>query len=175
MALLSRLGRRLLPLAVVLTAFASVVRPRARPATAAPDTEEPKAYILVDADRGQVIASKNEHEPLLTASTAGPPRSPRSNGSPSTARSPSTAARRPAGLKISMLEGQVWKLNDVLHALLMESANDAAFALAERASGSVEQFAQDANTVASGSGPRTRSSATRPASTTPTPSPVGRT
>ena len=30
----------------------------------------------------------------------------------------------------------------------MESANDAAFAIAERASGSVEQFAQDANAVA---------------------------
>jgi D-alanyl-D-alanine carboxypeptidase len=36
----------------------------------------------------------------------------------------------------------------VLHALLMESANDAAFAIAECASGSVEQFAQDANAEA---------------------------
>jgi D-alanyl-D-alanine carboxypeptidase len=47
-----------------------------------------------------------------------------------------------------MLQGQVWKLNDALHALLMESANDAAFAIAERASGSIEKFAVDAQAVA---------------------------
>ena len=47
-----------------------------------------------------------------------------------------------------MLEGQVWPFNDALHALLMESANDAAFAIAERASGSIEKFAVDAQAVA---------------------------
>ena len=50
MALLSRWVRRLLTLAVVLSAFASVVA--SRPATAAPATQEPQAYILVDADSG---------------------------------------------------------------------------------------------------------------------------
>jgi D-alanyl-D-alanine carboxypeptidase len=57
------------------------------------------------------------------------------------------AQSQPAS-KISMLQGQVWKLNDALHALLMESANDAAFAIAERASGSIEKFAVDAQAVA---------------------------
>ncbi|MGZ6980379.1 MAG: D-alanyl-D-alanine carboxypeptidase, partial [Acidimicrobiia bacterium] len=67
MALLGRLGRRVLLLAVVLSAFASMVA--ARPATAAPATQEPQSYILVDADSGKVLAAKNEHQSLLTAST----------------------------------------------------------------------------------------------------------
>lgn len=148
MALLSRPGRRLLTLAVVLSAFASLVA--LRPAGAAPATEEPAAYIVVDADTGRVLAGKNVHEPHLTASTAklltavtAMERLPLASTVPVSAR----AASQPAS-KISMLEGQVWKLNDAMHALLMVSANDAAFAIAERAGGSVEQFAQDANAVA---------------------------
>ena len=50
--------------------------------------------------------------------------------------------------KINMKEGEVWKLNDALHSLLMSSANDAAFAIAERTSGTVEQFAKDADATA---------------------------
>jgi D-alanyl-D-alanine carboxypeptidase len=148
MALLGRLGRRLLTLAVALLAFASVVAPR--PATAAPATQEPAAYILVDADTGRVLAGKNVHEPRLTASTVklltaltALERLPLETDVPVSARAQSQPA-----MKISILEGQVWKFNDLLHALLMESANDAAFAIAERASGTVEKFAEDANAVA---------------------------
>ncbi len=51
--------------------------------------------------------------------------------------------------KINMKEGQVWKLDDALHSLLIVSANDAAFAIAERAGGgSVAQFAKEANAAA---------------------------
>jgi D-alanyl-D-alanine carboxypeptidase (penicillin-binding protein 5/6) len=67
MALLSRLGRRLLPLAVVLVALASLVA--VRPVDAAPATQEPAAYIVVDAGTGNVLVGKNVHEPHLTAST----------------------------------------------------------------------------------------------------------
>jgi D-alanyl-D-alanine carboxypeptidase (penicillin-binding protein 5/6) len=148
MALLGRWVRRLLTLAVVLSAFASVVA--SRPAMAAPATQEPQAYILVDADSGRVLAGKNVHEPHLTASTVklltaltALERLPIDTTVPVSARAQSQPA-----MKISMLAGQVWKFNDVLHALLMQSANDAAFAIAERASGSVEQFAKDANAEA---------------------------
>ncbi|MDQ1402237.1 MAG: hypothetical protein QOG03_553 [Actinomycetota bacterium] len=41
---------------------------------------------------------------------------------------------------INAKEGQVWSDNDLLHALLMSSANDAAVALAEKTAGSVEAF-----------------------------------
>jgi D-alanyl-D-alanine carboxypeptidase len=43
--------------------------------------------------------------------------------------------------RVGMKAGQTWSLDISLHALLIASANDAAYALAERVSGTVEQFA----------------------------------
>jgi hypothetical protein len=57
------------------------------------------------------------------------------------------AAAQPA-MKITMGEGETWRMIDALHALLMASANDAAYAIAENASGSVEQFAADMQSAA---------------------------
>jgi D-alanyl-D-alanine carboxypeptidase len=148
MAQPGRVGRRLLPLVFVLCALATVVAPR--PASAEPASQPPNAYILVDADTGKVLAGRNEHEPHLTASTVklltalvALERLPLDSAVPVTAR----AAMQPEN-KINMKEGEVWKLNDALHSLLMSSANDAAFAIAERTSGTVEQFAEDANATA---------------------------
>jgi D-alanyl-D-alanine carboxypeptidase (penicillin-binding protein 5/6) len=148
MALVGRLGRRLSLLVVVLVALAPTIA--VRPAAAAPGTQEPSAYIVVDASTGAVLEGKNVHEPHLTASTVklltavvALERLPLDSTVPVSAR----AQSQPAS-KISMLEGQVWPLDDALHALLMESANDAAFAIAERASGSIEKFAVDAQAVA---------------------------
>ena len=120
---------------------AAAVRRQATPA--APPM--PKAWILVDADTGAVLGAGNEHEALPPASTtkvltalvavhtlpadAEVPVSARAEGTPAT--------------KINMKAGQVWTLDDTLHALLMSSANDAAVALAERVSGSVEAFQND--------------------------------
>ena len=56
--------------------------------------------------------------------------------------------------KINMKQGQVWKLDDALHSMLIVSANDAAFAVAERAGGSVAQFAKDADATAKQLGAR---------------------
>jgi len=53
-----------------------------------------------------------------------------------------------------MQAGQAWPLDDTFHALLMVSANDAAYALAEAASGSVEAFAAAMNTAAARYGMR---------------------
>src|SRR4051812_10032677 len=148
MALVGRLGRRLSLLAVVLVALAPTIA--VRPVAAAPGTQEPSAYIVVDASTGAVLEGKNVHEPHLTASTVklltalvAMERLPLDSTVPVSAR----AESQPAS-KISMLAGQVWPLNDAVHALLMESANDAAFAIAERASGSIEKFAVDAQAVA---------------------------
>ncbi|HEX9547388.1 MAG TPA: hypothetical protein VF942_08625, partial [Acidimicrobiales bacterium] len=49
------------------------------------------------------------------------------------------AAGMPAD-KMSLKAGQVWTLDELLHALLLASANDAAVALAEKAAGTVEGF-----------------------------------
>ena len=103
----------------------------------------PKSWILVDADTGAILDQGNPHDPLPPASvtkiltaliaveqlppSADVPISPVAEGMP---------AR-----DMNMKAGQVWKLEDVMHALLMVSANDAAVALAERVSGSRENFA----------------------------------
>ncbi|MHB8670111.1 MAG: D-alanyl-D-alanine carboxypeptidase family protein, partial [Acidimicrobiales bacterium] len=105
----------------------------------------PKAWILVDDDTGAIIDAGNEHEPLPPASVtkvltalvaverlpvdAQVPVSPRAEAMPA--------------LRIGMRAGQVWNLQDSLHALLMVSANDAAVALAERVSGSLDAFTRD--------------------------------
>jgi serine-type D-Ala-D-Ala carboxypeptidase (penicillin-binding protein 5/6) len=105
----------------------------------------PKAWMLVDVETGAVINAGDEHEALPPASTtkvltalvavhmlptdADIPVSPRAEATPAT--------------KINMKAGQTWTLDDTLHALLMSSANDAAVALAERVSGSVEAFQSD--------------------------------
>ena len=51
------------------------------------------------------------------------------------------AASQPAS-KISMHEGERWKLADALASLMVVSANDAAYAIAESTSGSVADFAK---------------------------------
>ena len=150
MALLGRLGRRHLPVVLVLGAFASVGVTRPAPAGAAPATQPPQGYVLVDAGSGCQLAAKNEHQPFLTASTAklltavtALERLPLDSMVPVSA-----LAAGQEESKINMKEGQVWKLDDALHSLLIVSANDAAFAIAERAGGSIPQFAKDANATA---------------------------
>lgn len=110
----------------------------------------PKASILVDAGTGYVLAAHNHHQALPTASTvklmtalvAVEKLSP---GSliPISDRS----AGRPA-MRIGVKTGEQWPLSDAMHSMLMVSANDAAYALAEAASGSIEQFATQAQAIA---------------------------
>jgi D-alanyl-D-alanine carboxypeptidase (penicillin-binding protein 5/6) len=104
----------------------------------------------VDADTGAVLDSLNARTLLppasiskvmvaLAAVRALPP------GAKVTASA--RAAGAPAHV-IGMAAGQVWRLDDALHALLMSSANDAAVALAERVSGSVDKFQATAGALA---------------------------
>ena len=54
--------------------------------------------------------------------------------------------------KINMKAGQVWSLSDTLHSMMLSSANDAAVALAERVSGSVEAFGAEMQRAAADAG-----------------------
>ncbi|MGH9042593.1 MAG: D-alanyl-D-alanine carboxypeptidase family protein, partial [Acidimicrobiia bacterium] len=119
------------------------------PAGAAP-APAAKAWILVDADSGAVLAAGNHHEALPPASTTKlmtalvaveklPERAVFMVGD--------IAAAQPA-MRIGMKTGQGWALSPALHSLLMVSANDAAYALAEAASGSLSGFAADMNAAA---------------------------
>ena len=112
------------------------------PAVGVPAGLAPKAFIVVDQATGRVISASNEHQPLppasmtkvLTALTAVAALGP-SDTVPVSAR----AAGMPAH-KLNMKAGEVWPVQDVLESLLVSSANDAGAALAERVSGSMENF-----------------------------------
>jgi D-alanyl-D-alanine carboxypeptidase len=116
----------------------------------------PKASILVDADSGKVLAEGNPHVALPAASTE-----KLMTALVALENLPAggvvKVGSRPAEqgpLRIGMQAGQAWSLEDTLHALLMVSANDAAYALAEAASGSVEAFAAAMNAAAARYGMR---------------------
>jgi D-alanyl-D-alanine carboxypeptidase (penicillin-binding protein 5/6) len=129
--------------AAPIAASAQTVAPvGSRPATAPPPIPPAKAWVLVDVDTGNVIDAFNDHQPLppasltkvLTALTA-TETIPADASVPVSAR----AAAAPAD-KMFMKQGQVWTFDQMIHALLISSANDAAVALAERAGGSLEGF-----------------------------------
>jgi D-alanyl-D-alanine carboxypeptidase (penicillin-binding protein 5/6) len=120
-------------LVLVFAALAPVAS--AAPTQAPPPL--PKAFVLVDADTGAVIAQQDDRAvrppastiKLMTALIAvqrlqpgdGIPISPLAEGMP---------AR-----KINVKAGQVWSFKDLLYSMMMVSANDAAVAIAEKLGG----------------------------------------
>jgi D-alanyl-D-alanine carboxypeptidase (penicillin-binding protein 5/6) len=103
-----------------------------------------KAWIVVDADTGRVIAAQADHQlerpasiiKLLTALIAVENLRPNATVD---AQVPSSTIE---ALDIGMEPGQAWALDDVLHALLMDSSNDAGYALAHTVAGSLRAFAK---------------------------------
>lgn len=125
--------------------------PVAPAAETPPQPVPPKAWILVDADTGDVLDGANFHVPMRPASVtkvltalavvealtpdATIPVSARAEGMPAA--------------KINMKAGEMWPFEDAFHSMLLSSANDAAVALAERADGTLEAFSQHLRAVAS--------------------------
>jgi len=103
-----------------------------------------RAAILMDAETGQVLYAKNAHKPLPPASIT----------KVMTAilvlercdlDAVVKASERAVNTKASSMHlrvGEEVKVRDLLYALMLRSANDAAVALAEHAAGSVEAFAE---------------------------------
>jgi serine-type D-Ala-D-Ala carboxypeptidase (penicillin-binding protein 5/6) len=97
-------------------------------------------WILVDADTGGVTACQRHHDPVLPASTVklmtaltAVERLP-----PGTLVEISPLAAAQPANRIGLVAGQRWPVEDLLAAALVESANDAAYALAEAAGGSLD-------------------------------------
>ena len=101
-----------------------------------------RSYVLVDVGTGNVLAGYNERVPLppasltkvltaLIAVTYLPP-------SAMVTATQSTENVYPN--RVGMEVGKPWPLSDVLHALIIMSANDAAYAIAGRISGQVSAF-----------------------------------
>jgi D-alanyl-D-alanine carboxypeptidase (penicillin-binding protein 5/6) len=99
--------------------------------------------LLVDMGTGRELVGSNEHvllrpaslTKLLTAMIA------TDWLAPATLVRVSTRAAAVAPDKVGMKPGQRWRLTIAMHALLISSSNDAAYALAEQAAGSVPRFA----------------------------------
>ena len=126
--------------ALLVGLLAPTAAAAARPA--APQSPPPKAFVVVDVNTGTVLASDHQHDALppastskvMTALTAVERLAPDAlvNVSP-------LAASQPAS-RINMQPGQQWPLNNALASLLLASANDAAYAIAETAGGSLDGF-----------------------------------
>ncbi|MDQ3757431.1 MAG: serine hydrolase, partial [Actinomycetota bacterium] len=96
----------------------------------------------MDADTGAVIEGGNEREPMRVASVlkvltalVAIEHLPLDGEVPVSARAEGMPAR-----KMQLKQGEVWRVEHLVHALLLVSANDAAVALAERAAGTLEAF-----------------------------------
>ena len=120
----------------------SLLSANAAGAAGPPSTQAPQSYVLVDADSGAILLARNEHQPHLTASTIKPLTAlvalehlPLN----STIRVSRLAASQPAA-KIDMKEGSDWPLQQAIDSLMIVSANDAAYALAENTGGDLAGF-----------------------------------
>lgn len=106
-----------------------------------------QAAVLMDADSGRVLYSKNGDEILAMASTTKILTCivALERGNPEDEVTVSAYAASMPKVKLYLQEGEHYKLKDLLYSLMLESHNDSAVAIAEHIGGSVEGFAQMMN------------------------------
>jgi D-alanyl-D-alanine carboxypeptidase len=114
-----------------------------QPLAAQTGTPPPQAFIVVDAATGAVLTSRNLHQALPAASTA-----KIMTGLVAVERLPPNAlisvTANAAGREstvIGMKAGQQWPFDQAMASMMMVSANDAAYAIAETVGGNLEHFA----------------------------------
>lgn len=95
------------------------------------------AFITFDLDSGEVVAAQHEHTPMLVASTFKVVTAlvVRANVDLTASVPVSERATEVPALKLDLGVGERWNANALLHAMLIASLNDAAYALAEAAGG----------------------------------------
>lgn len=116
-----------------------------------PPAVEARAFLLADYTTGTILLARNEHEKLppasltkiMTAILA------LENSSLSDSVTVSTRAAAADLPKLGLLPGQKISMEDLLHGLLLISANDAATAIAEHIAGTQEAFVEMMNRKAS--------------------------
>lgn len=110
------------------------------------DTLRAGSYILMDADTGQILLERDMHAQrkpasitkIMTALLA------LENGSaddPVAVSHAAVAANPGDGSSAGLMPGEIIPLDEILYAVMLESANEAANAVAEHVSGSMEEFA----------------------------------
>ncbi len=105
----------------------------AAPGVLAPPKIKAASYLIADADTGEVLAAKDPHGRYLPASTIKTLTAltliPKLD--PNRLIRPSQKACDVEGTKVGLTPKMQYKISDLFHAMLMMSANDAAFTLAE--------------------------------------------
>jgi len=115
------------------------------PAVAAEELQiEAEAAVVLDGETGRVLWAKNPHLPLPPASTTkimtillG-----LELGKPEEVVTVSQLAASQEGSRVYLGAGEEYTLRELLYAVQLASANDAAVAVAEHLAGSVEEFAR---------------------------------
>ncbi len=99
--------------------------------------------VLMDADSGRILYGKNEREKLPMASTTKIMTCilALENADLEDAAEVSAYAAAQPKVHLGMVQGQKFRLGDLLYSLMLESHNDAAVVIAEHVGGSVEGFA----------------------------------
>ena len=106
-----------------------------------------KAAVLMDADTGRVLFSKNGNAIMAMASTTKIMTCilALENGNLSDTLTVSSLAASQPKVHLGMRGGEQYVLRDLLYSLMLESHNDSAVAIAEHIGGSVEEFVNNMN------------------------------
>ena len=110
-----------------------------------------RSAVLMDADSGRILFAKNAETERPMASTTKIMTCilALERADPDESVSVSANAAAQPRVRLGTVEGQKFKLKDLLYSLMLESHNDTAVMLAEHLAGSVEQFADEMNQKAS--------------------------
>ncbi|HSP48136.1 MAG TPA: serine hydrolase, partial [Clostridiaceae bacterium] len=113
------------------------------PGSVSPPEIASEAFVLMDYDSGQVILSRNMDMPLMPASTTKMMTALLVMENAELEELVTIGKNPPLaeGASMSFKETEQVYVRDLLYSLILKSANDAAIALAEHISGSVEEFA----------------------------------
>lgn len=133
--------RALLPVAVVLAASAGNLAGQAVAAPAPPEVDA-EAAIVVDAASGEVLAAERAGErlPVASATKLMTALITLEQARPGEVMTSADYEPAPVESQVGLEEGERMAVRDLLVALLLESANDAAVTLAEGVEGSTDAF-----------------------------------
>ena len=142
--------RALLCLLTIVAAVLAVPAPAGAQAPPPGAAYPAKAWVLVDADTGKVLDAFDEHEALPPASTTKLMTAlvATEKLAPDASLTVGADAAAQPAMRIGMVAGERWSLDAAFHSLMLVSANDAAYALAEAASGNLSTFADDMTAAA---------------------------
>lgn len=106
-----------------------------------------EGMVLMDYTTGQILTSKNPHEPMAPASTTKTMTALLSIENCDLEDIVTISADVPFvdGSAVGFKEGDKYSIKELLYALMLESGNDAALALAEHIAGTEEEFAKMMN------------------------------